>query len=319
VSFKREALRNELPLVTWLLPVRNGMPFLTDTLRSVAEQQYPRQRIIAWDNGSTDGTQAELRRWIPGRIDGEVIDDRPLRLGECRANLVERATSEICACTDADDISHPDRLMRQVHRLLDSPSLVAIGAVPNIIDEHGRPLPDWYYPLDNAEIRWRTRWQASLNASSVTFRRSAVLAAGNYRNLDLSQDLDLWIRLSRIGGMQNLSERLISYRRHTNNLTAGVVDYFRYDREIAVLNADALFPGYNAGEALTLWDIAYPRVASAKVRLSDIFQLRRTAIRAARAVGEPDRYFTGTAFFRRQVRYMLYNWTRDKLHLTRPT
>ena len=65
------------PPVTWLLPVKNAMPHLTDTLKSISEQSYPNHGVIAWDNGSTDGSVRELRRWIPQVIPGRVIADHP--------------------------------------------------------------------------------------------------------------------------------------------------------------------------------------------------------------------------------------------------
>jgi glycosyltransferase involved in cell wall biosynthesis len=44
------------PPVTWLLAVRNGMPFLPETLASIEAQTYRDWQVLAWDNGSADGT-----------------------------------------------------------------------------------------------------------------------------------------------------------------------------------------------------------------------------------------------------------------------
>ena len=212
------------PDVTWIMPVKNGKPYVRATLESVAAQQYGPHRIIAWDNGSSDGTQDELLAWIPSRIAGEVILDRPLPLGRCRAALVERAKSEFIACIDADDLADPRRLTVQIAYLVARPDLVALGCIPEIIDEAGAELDAWYYPESDAEIRWRSNWQTSLNASSVVFRRSAVLRAGNYRDIDFGEDLDLWMRLTALGRIENIGERLVKYRRHTQNTSVGVTD-----------------------------------------------------------------------------------------------
>ena len=55
------------PSVTWLLPVKNGMPYLPETLASIAAQTCGDYQVLAWDNGSTDTTIEELRSWIPSR------------------------------------------------------------------------------------------------------------------------------------------------------------------------------------------------------------------------------------------------------------
>ncbi len=301
------------PPVTWIMPVKNGMPFIAKTLETIAEQQYPRHRLIAWDNGSTDGTQDELLRWVPSRIAGELILDNPLPLGRCRAALVNRSETELIACMDADDLNRPLRLQRQVERLLEAPNVVAIGCVPDIIDDRGNVLEDWAYPLEDAEIRWRTKWQTSFNASSVMFRRSAVLAAGNYRDLNRSQDLDLWIRLAMVGRMENLAERLVLYRRHTTNITAGVADYYPTDRLMAALNATDLFPGLSPHRAIELWEAAYPRYSEVRVVPHHLRMFKRAAIDAARALHESDDYFTRTRYYTLQRFFMLRNIARSAL------
>ena len=294
------------PHVTFIMPVRNGMPFLAQTLASIAEQTYAPHQLIVWDNGSTDGTQDELRRWIPDRIRGELVLDRPLPLGRSRAALVERAETELVACIDADDLNRPTRVERQVERMLQSPDLVALGTVPDIIDDTEHPLPDWIYPLEDAEIRWRTLWHTSLNASAVMFRRSAVLAAGNYRDVP-SEDLDLWIRLARLGRMENLKERLVLYRRHPANLTAGITDFFTTDRQVAGFNAADIFPGLGAIHSLELWEAAYPHYGEVVVRPRHLKLLESTAVRAARRCGEADAYFTSTRFYALQRMFMRRN------------
>lgn len=82
--------------VTCLLPVKNGMPYLPETLASLQRQTREAWAVFAWDNGSTDGTIEELRRWIPSRLPGTVIIDKPMPLGECRAEMVRRASTEFC-------------------------------------------------------------------------------------------------------------------------------------------------------------------------------------------------------------------------------
>jgi len=291
------------PLVTWIMPVRNGMPFISKTLESIAAQTYRQHRLIVWDNGSTDGTQDELRRWVPERIAGELVLDSPLPLGPSRAALVERAQTELIACIDADDLNRPTRLERQVERMLEAPELVALGAVPDIIDEAGRVLHDWAYPVEDAEIRWRSHWQASLIASAVMFRRGAVLAAGNYRDI-FSEDLDLWLRLARLGRMENLADRLVLYRRHAGNMTAGILDYYATDRQVAAFNANNLFPQLGAKRALEVWETAYPHYGDVSVQPRHLDLLRATAMQVARARGEVENYFIRTRYYALQRKFM---------------
>jgi len=48
------------PRVSVVIPVRNGMPFLAETLMSVRRQTRPADEIVVVDNCSTDDTREFL-------------------------------------------------------------------------------------------------------------------------------------------------------------------------------------------------------------------------------------------------------------------
>jgi glycosyltransferase involved in cell wall biosynthesis len=93
--------------ITWLMPVRNAMPFLRETLASIAAQTHTNSEILVWDDDSDDGTLEELRRWIPSRIPGTIFRGRSQSVGKISAFLVEQARTELCARIDADDVNEP--------------------------------------------------------------------------------------------------------------------------------------------------------------------------------------------------------------------
>lgn len=300
----------ERPWVTWLLPVLNGMPYLPVTLKSIADQTYRNHKILAWDNGSTDGTVEELERWIPSQIPGRIVRDRPLRLGASLASLVEQADTEFCARIDADDINLPSRLERQIQFLLDRPAAGVVGCRITTIDQNGNPLQEYNHETDDAEIRWLSRYACRMCHPSVVFRRSVVLAAGNYHDVD-SEDADLWLRVSSLAEMVNLPERLVCYRRFVGSTTGSIRDWLPVLRENAVVNAAHLFPGITDPErALDLWDATVPQRLSWAPKITypakpaHLRDLKRSAVLLAREAGKPDDYFTNTEAFREQY-YLL--------------
>ena len=114
------------------------MPYLRDTLESIERQTYPNWEVMAWDNGSADGSVGELRAWIPTRLPGRVVTDRPLGLGDCLAEMVAQSKTELCARIDADDVNMPDRLERQVAFLVAHPEIAAVGSQIDRLDDQGR-------------------------------------------------------------------------------------------------------------------------------------------------------------------------------------
>lgn len=296
--------------VTWLMPVKNGMPYLRLTLESIANQTYKNHSILVWENGSTDGTLEELRRWIPARIPGTIVNGQPLPMGASLAALVRAAQTELCARADADDIHLPTRLEKQVAHMLAQPEVAALGTQAVLIDPQGRPMnASWSCPLEDAETRWRTRWISGFIHPAVLFRRSAVLRAGNYKDVK-SEDCELWIRLCPHGEMYSLPDVLIHYRRHDASESGGYANFLEGQLRSARNAVADLFPPLGAEEALDVWRATHPEYVDrpGAVHLLRLRQLSRAAILLARQCGKPDDYFKNTPTFRTQS-----YWLRRKL------
>ena len=301
------------------MPVKNGMRYLPLTLDSIANQTYKNHSIIAWDNGSTDGTVEELKRWIPARIPGMVIVGRAMSVGRSLAAMVETAGTELCARIDADDINFPDRLERQVAHMLAHPEIAALGSQVTLIDAEGKPTGGtWECPMNDAEVRWLSRWQSGLTHPAVLFRRSAVLRAGNYADVE-SEDCELWIRLCPFGEIYSLPEVLLSYRRHAGSISGPYTDFYAGQLRSARNAAAHLFPGLSPEEALALWCLTHPQKMelAGPVNLAHLFQFSRAATLLATQSGKPHDYFKTTATYRAQAywlrRSFLRRWGLSKL------
>jgi hypothetical protein len=254
----------------------------------------------------------ELKAWIPGRIPGKVLTGPALGLGRSLAFLVEEADTELCARMDGDDINAPERLERQVEFMLAHPQVGVLGSYARIIDRDGQETGAVdKRETDDAEVRWLTRYACRLRHPSVMFRRSVVLAAGNYRDVIFErdgtyEDWDLWLRLAKITEMRNLPEALLYYRRTQTSVTGWISDWFPVIKTVATTYAPELFPGVsNRAKALELWEASVPeqfRSGSCVVpaRLWHLMALRRTAERVALECGKPRNYFTKTEAFRAQ-------------------
>ena len=298
------------PVVTWLLPVRDAMPFLIETLRSLAEQAYPlsRQRVLAWDNGSTDGSGDVLREWIGEScvLPGEVVTDRPMGLGASLGAMVDRADTELLARIDGDDRVLPGRLAKQVEFLRRHARVAAVSGAAELIDGDGNAMG--FQPVEHtadADVRWQLRFNNPMIHPAVTMRRSAVLEAGNYRDLKPGQDYDLWIRLAQRHELANLAEAMIAYRVHERTVTRrGDASVREANRAIQLRNLDTLWPGLS----LAQWQRLTERMADphyGDVALADWRLLGRVAERAAERAGLPRSYFKRAQRYRVQSSSLL--------------
>ncbi|MBX2852609.1 MAG: glycosyltransferase [Phycisphaeraceae bacterium] len=288
------------PRVTWLLPVRNGEQYLERTLISIAEQDYPghAHTVYAWDDGSSDSTPDLLRKWIGRELPGRIVSSERVGLGRALAQLTVAAQSELIARIDADDIAEPDRIRRQVEYLCDHRKVGVLGTQMKAVDSK-KVLTN--HPTSDADIRWALRFTNPVAHPTVMLRRSAVLEAGNYRDLPPgNEDYDLWVRMALIVRFATLDQPLVHYRIHEQSVTAGWKEangeHF-YRRRNALI--DRLLPGVAPSDAVRLLDLIR-RPDDLNVTANDLVRFRHAAMLAAKACRYAPTYFTSTPMFKQQ-------------------
>lgn len=208
------------PLVSVLMPVRNGQAFVVEAIASVLAQTLRAIELVIVDDGSTDATPRLLA--AAARLDGRVRLIRQDGLGlvvalnrglaACRAPLVARM--------DADDLCVPDRLACQLAAMRARPELAVLGGSVLRIDLDGRPGRVLRYP--RGAMVDRHFWQGSPVAHpTAMFRRDIVLSLGGYREAYRHcEDYDLWLRCRRSCVIDNLPRILLRYRVHGGNVSS---------------------------------------------------------------------------------------------------
>lgn len=119
---------NPTPTVSVQMAVYNGERFLSATLESILGQHFTDFELMIVDDGSTDRTSDILAAYAArdGRI---VLLNNPTRQGisAARNRALATARGRYVAITDADDLSYPSRLQKQVAFLDAHPENWALG------------------------------------------------------------------------------------------------------------------------------------------------------------------------------------------------
>jgi glycosyltransferase involved in cell wall biosynthesis len=119
---------------------------------------------------------------------------------------------------DEDDLVHPIRFLKQRKFLESHKEVVAVGSHIKIIDTHGRTIGVKKYPVSDKQIRKSMLRNSPIAHPASMFVKQSVIAIGGYRS-GVPEDWDLWLRLSKIGELRNLSSVMISYRQHPGQLS----------------------------------------------------------------------------------------------------
>ena len=125
---------NKEPLVTIGIPCYNVGRFIALSIRSVLMQTYTNFELIITDDGSTDNTVDEIRKFNDSRIKLSV-DGENCGISYRLNQQIDMAKGNIFIRMDGDDIMFPNRVEEQVKYLQEHPNVDVIGAGAVIIDE----------------------------------------------------------------------------------------------------------------------------------------------------------------------------------------
>lgn len=211
------------PRVTVLMAVYNGEAFLREAVESILTQTYRDFEFLVIDDGSTDDSRAIVASYDDPRI---RIIDNPHNIGLTRSlnRGLAIARGELIARQDADDVSHPQRIERQVSFMELHPEIAMVGCQARLIRQHGKPRISRLLRKATtlAGIRYQFLHTNPFIHTSVLFRRKIVwdTLGGYNEDFKTSQDFELWSRLLARYRAANLSEMLVDNRWHPQSISA---------------------------------------------------------------------------------------------------
>ena len=188
-------------LVSIIMPVKNGLPFLTECIQSILNQTISHWELIAIDDNSTDQTWKELNafasadsRIIPLKSNGIGILDA-LNFG------VTQATGQIITRMDADDVMKPNKLALMSKACVQGN--VVIGLV-NYFSEQGigegyKNYAAWLNELTVMAANYKDMYkECTVPSSCWMMFRSDFKKCGGFGNR-YPEDYDLAFRMRRSG------------------------------------------------------------------------------------------------------------------------
>lgn len=220
-QFTKDATwREQVPLVSVIIPAYNAEKYIEATLVSVLAQTHRNIEVLVVDDGSIDRT-AEIVQGFACE-DSRVVLLKQANAGVAAArNLgIESARGSLIAPVDADDIWYPRNLEQQVGCLLGGGEQMGMVYSWSLhIDEQGELTGNFNAGLQEGNVLAALIYRNFIgNASATLIRRSCLKDVGlydpGYRDQQAQgmEDWDLYLRIAERYEVGMVPEFLVGYR-----------------------------------------------------------------------------------------------------------
>ncbi len=207
------------PRVTVLMPVYNAEKYVGEAIDSILNQTFKYFEFLIINDGSTDSSLEIIKSYNDPRIK-LVSNDINLGLSNTLNKGIELSQGEYIARMDADDISLPERLEKQIE-FMDSHQHIGIcGSWIQNFDRSG-DKDIWKYSQIHEELLCSLFYNSCFAHPSVCIRKQVLIETGlRYKQeFTPAEDYELWTRLIEVTKGTNLPLVLLKYRSSENQMT----------------------------------------------------------------------------------------------------
>lgn len=180
------------PLVSIVLPVKNGLPHIRAAVDAVRRQTYQRFELIVQDGGSTDGTLEYLDS-LPQSPGLAVASAPDSGVGQAYSRGLKRSSGDLVCFAAADETLEGDALERMVAACAAHPDAVFVNGAVRMVDASGRPFE--VFRPGHFELLRHLQCEVVLAFAGLVNRRVAGDALYYDESLKTCPDYDFWIRM----------------------------------------------------------------------------------------------------------------------------
>lgn len=199
--------------------------YLREAIESILNQTYKSfEFVIVGDTPPSDrervygiieeyASKDERIKFYPNEYNIGITKSLNVGLGYCTGKYIARM--------DADDISFPSRLAKQIAFMESNPHLLASGALSEFINEYGEKTGCRAFFLESPEkIRLSVLKNSILRHPLAIFRRIINGIEVRYdESFKYAQDYALWVWILQYGEISNIQEVLLYYRKSKNQIS----------------------------------------------------------------------------------------------------
>lgn len=203
--------------VAVLLPVYNSENNLREAIDSILSQSFPDYNFYIINDGSTDSSEDIIRSYTDNRII-YLKNNQNKGLVFTLNKGIDAITEKYIARMDADDIAFESRLELQLKYMEDHPACIVCGSQTETFGEESY-LSN--LPVTFSDIKTQLIFNSPIAHPTTIIRTEALKKNQIYYSDQIPhmEDYHLWLRLSDIGELHNLTYPLLKYRLEGQNIS----------------------------------------------------------------------------------------------------
>lgn len=214
------------PRVSVVIPTYNNARFVAEAVESVLQQTYRDYEIVVIDDGSTDTTRDVL---APFQDRIHYLHQENAGAGAARNRGIEESRGELIAFLDSDDLWYKTKLEKSVAAFdRDREAGLVYNRYLQRDLDSGRERRGHVFGRSGRVAAEYILFFRGVHTSSVVIRRECFEKCGRFDpSLQLSQDVDLWLRIMEDYPIREIPEVLHEYRSHGAGLVARMRDVWQ--------------------------------------------------------------------------------------------
>ena len=227
----------QLPKITVITPSYNQGHFITETIESVLNQNYPNLEYIVMDGGSTDDTVKILKsygkkfQWVSKKDKGQT---------DAINKGIKKATGDIICYLNSDDVFLPNTLNTVAEYFIAHQDAMWLTGDYFIIDAEGNKIQSFVAEYKKWLRRNPTMTKLSIAnyiiQPSTFWRKELVKEIGVFdEDLHYCMDFDYWMRTIQKYPLHVLNSHFSLFRIHGNSKGGALYEkQFNEEHELVV-------------------------------------------------------------------------------------
>lgn len=217
-------------LVSVIMSTYNDKNTITASIESILSQTYKNIEIHIINDGSTDSTTEIIETYAKHNENIFTYrNSKNIGLTKSLNLLIDKTKGVYIARQDADDISHPDRINRQLIAM--KKNNLDFCGTRAIIKQTGKIIPNYsYYIPKNILIKYKNPFIHG----TLVFKKEVLVALGGYdEKFYYSQDYKLIVNLFKEDCTFNMLRKPYYTLNYSDNISINFKDEQKYFADCA--------------------------------------------------------------------------------------